>query len=251
MPLSCSAKRMIHRDKGWAATVLAVVAVLSGAATGVLAQTQDVPSLTVIGAGEAATRPDIVEIQAGVITEAATARAALDANTKSMASLMQTVGSFDIEERDVQTSSFNVSPTYSRRQRGDNEPPQISGYRVENRVSLTIRHIDRLGQVLDAFVSGGANTLHGIRFDVADPQPVLDEARREAVADARRKAQLYTESAGVTLGRVLEIREEGVSAPRPPQVFARAMAAESSVPVAAGESTFFSRVVMTFELAGQ
>jgi uncharacterized protein YggE len=122
---------------------------------------------------------------------------------------------------------------------------------VENRVRLTIRDLGRLGAILDAVVTQGANTVHSIQFSVGDPTSVLDQARRAAVDDAQRQAALYAKAAGVTLGRVLSLREEQAAPPSPRPMAERMMAAEAAVPMAPGEATFTVRVVVTYELAGQ
>ncbi len=212
-----------------------------------LAQDDDVtPSLTVSGEGKAMARPDMAEVQTGVITEAETASAALEANSNAMQMLFDTIAKFEIEERDVQTTAINLSPRYARRT--SSVPQRIEGYRAENRVRIRVRDLARLGKVLDALVTQGANTLHGIQFGVASPQPLNDQARRAAVADAQRKAALYAEATGVTLGRVMSLREMqvGILPPRP--LIARTMAAEAAVPIAPGELTFTIWVTMSYEL---
>jgi uncharacterized protein YggE len=215
------------------------------------AQTRDaVPWLTVIGSGEAAARPDTADIQAGVVSEAATAREALSANTTAMQALHTTLSGFNVAERDIQTAAFTVSPVYGREERRG-QPPRIAAYRVENRVRLTVRDLGHLGTILDALVSQGANTVHSIQFRVGDQKAVLDQARRAAVDEARHKAALYAAAAGVTLGRLVSLREEQAAPPTPLPMAERMMAAEAAVPIAPGEATFTVRVVLTYELAGQ
>jgi hypothetical protein len=217
----------------------------------VLAQGREaVPLLTVVGTGEAAARPDTADIQAGVVSEASTAHEALSSNTAAMQALYATLGAFHIAERDIQTVAFHVSPLYGREDRRG-QPPRIVAYRVENRLRVTIRELARLGEILDALVTQGANTVHGIQFRLGDPKPVLDQARRAAVEEARHKATLYASAAGVTLGRVWSLREEQVPLPSPMPHAERLLAAEAAVPIAPGESTFTVRVVVTYELAGQ
>ena len=205
------------------------------------------PVLTVVGSGEAAARPDTAEVQAGIVSEATTAREALDANTAAMQALYKTLAAFNIAERDTQTAAFNVSPMYAREERRG-QPPRIVAYRVENRVRLTIRALDRLGELLDALVTQGANTIHSIQFRVGNPGPVLDQARQAAVEEARHKATLYARAAGIALGRVLALREEQAPLPTPLPVAERMVAAEAAVPTAPGEATFTVRVIMTYEL---
>jgi uncharacterized protein len=214
-------------------------------------QTRDtVPMLTVVGIGEATAPPDTVEIQAGVVSEAGTAREALSANTAAMQALYTTLSGLHIAERDIQTAAFNVSPMYGREDRRG-QPPRIVAYQVENRVRFTIRDLVRLGEILDALVTQGANTIHGIQFRVGEPQPVLDRARQAAVENAQHKATLYARAAGVALGRVSSLREEHVSPPSPVLRAERMQAAEAVVPIAPGEATFTVRLVVTYELAGQ
>ena len=208
------------------------------------------PMMTVTGIGHATAQPDQAEIQVGVLTESVTAREALDSNTTAMQALFKTLAAFQIADRDIQTTSFTVSPVYARRDR-EHDLPRIAAYRVENRVSLNLRGLAQVGKLLDTLVTQGANTVHSIQFTVADPQPLLDAARQQAVQDARRKADLYAKAAGVAIGRVLSMQEEGTGVPSPRPMFARTMAAESSVPVAPGESTFSARVTMIYELIDQ
>lgn len=212
--------------------------------------TDTTPSLTVAGVGEASARPDLAEIQVGVITEAETAGEALHRNTVAMRALFDTVTAFKIADRDVQTTVLNVSPVYARGDRRT-QPQRIVAYRVENRVKVKVRDLTHLGSILDTLVAQGANTVHGIAFRVGTPQPLLDQARRAAVDDARRKAELYAKAAGVGVGRVLSIQEEHLRMPPPRPFAARTMAAEAAVPVASGESTVSVRVVITYQLVEQ
>jgi uncharacterized protein YggE len=167
-----------------------------------------------------------------------------------MQALYKTLTGFNIAERDIQTAAFNVSPMYAREERRG-QPPRIVAYRVENRVRLTVRDLERLGEILDALVSQGANTVHSIQFRVGDSKPVLDQARHAAVAEAQHKAALYARAAGVTVGRLISLREEQASLPTPMPMADRMMVAESAVPMAPGETTFTVRVVVTYEVVGQ
>ncbi|HEX2256256.1 MAG TPA: SIMPL domain-containing protein, partial [Afifellaceae bacterium] len=113
---------------------------------------------------------------------------------------------------------------------------------------VRIRDIAQAGGLLDRAVELGSNYVTGINFTAADPKPLEDEARRAAVADARGKAELYAEAAGVTLGPVVRIEEEQDQFGGPQPMMARSMAAESAVPVEAGEITFRARVRVDWAL---
>ena len=110
---------------------------------------------------------------------------------------------------------------------------------------MRVRKLADLGRLLDTLVSQGANSLGGIAFSIADPAPLLKEARTKAIADAKQKAQVFAAAAGVKLGRVLFIRDTAAGVPRP--VAARAMAG-ASVPIAPGEQELEASVSVTYAL---
>lgn len=212
-------------------------------------------TISIEGRGEVLAAPDTALITSGVTTQGATARAALDANSAAMTELLQTLKAAGIEARDIQTSGFSVNPNYvytdARDENGYTLPPKINGYLVSNTVTIRVRELDALGPVLDQAVTVGANTVNGISFSVADPAALLDDARRKAFEDARRKAELYAGIAAVELGAVRQIEEaQRLEGPQPYQMQAamydRAEAA--SVPVEAGELTFPVTVTVTWEL---
>jgi len=207
--------------------------------------------ISVLGEGTVTAAPDTATINSGVTTQAATAREALDANSAAMDELIATLKEAGIAERDIQTSNFSVSPNYvysdARDENGYSLPPRIDGYQVSNSVTVKVRDLEQLGAILDRSVTVGANTINGIGFSVADPSSLLDDARRQAVRDARAKAELYAEAAGATLGELEKISEsQNVGGPQP---YAMAMRADAqSVPVAAGELSFSVSVNVAWEI---
>lgn len=205
-------------------------------------------TVTVTGVGKVSAVPDMVTVRTGVTSQAATAGEALSANTASMTKLFEVLKEAKIAERDVQTSNFNVSPVYERdpQRRTAN---RVSGYRVSNQVSIRVRKIQNLGDILDALVRAGSNQISGISFDVENKTGIMDGARKLAVQDARKKALTLVGEADVKISRVLSISEGGGGGPRPQPMMARFKAADSAVPVAAGEQEFSAQVVVVFELA--
>lgn len=210
-------------------------------------------SITIEGRGEVRAAPDMALINSGVTTQGATAREALDANTAAMSELIETLKEAGIEARDIQTSGFTVNPNYvyseERDENGYTLPPKINGYQVANSVTVAVRNLEELGSILDKSVDVGANTINGISFSVADPSTLLDEARREAFADARAKAELYATTANATLGDLESISEsQGFDAPQPYPMYARAEMASAPVPVEAGEMSFSITVKVEWDL---
>lgn len=192
--------------------------------------------IAVQGLGTVRARPDTAIIRAGVTTQSKTAKAALEAHGQVMAKLLATLENFGLAERDIQTRQINLHPVYPRR-KGDTTPPAPEAFRASGKVRIRLGEIDRVGELLDQLTTVGVNNLSGLQFTIAEPEPLQDEARKLAMQDARRRAQLYAAEAGVELGPVIRIREGGATAGpirETRQMASMSMAAAS--PIAAGEN---------------
>jgi uncharacterized protein len=211
------------------------------------------PRIIVSGEGEASAAPDMALISLTVLREADTARAALDANNKAMADVMAAMKSSAIAEKDLQTSGFSIQPRYVYPDPAKSEPqePKIVGYSVMNTLSVRIRDLAKLGEILDQSVTLGVNQGGEITFIKDDASGLLEEARKKAMENAIAKAKTLTSTVGVTTGRILEISEQSYQpAPMPMMRAEMAMAKQASdaVPVAAGENTYRVNVNVTFEI---
>jgi uncharacterized protein YggE len=205
----------------------------------------DLRTISITGHGEARGRPDIATIQAGVTTNAPTAAAALSANSTRMNAVFAALKKLGVPERNIQTSGFSVFPQYTN---GDNNAARrLTGYQVSNTVSVRLEDVDRTGPALDALVAAGANQMNGISFDIAKPEPLLDQARAEAVADARHRAEVYAKAAGVSLGSIQSLNENGSSVP-PRPMYRMAMMTAEAAPVAPGEQSLSADVTMVWEI---
>lgn len=228
-------------------TVIATLAIaLPASAADVLP-----PSVTVNGVGHVMARPDVAEINIGVASQSATASAALSGNNTAMAALIAALKAGGVDEKDILTSNFSVNPVYAENDpqySGTPRPPKIAGYRVDNSVQVRVRNLANLGSLLDTVVRTGANNINGISFSVAQPEPVLDKARVSAIADARRKAELYAQAAGIKVGRVLYINESASMGQPPGPFLMRADAKQESVPIAVGEQEMQSSVQVIYAI---
>jgi uncharacterized protein len=209
----------------------------------VAARVPPVPVISVDGAGEVQSAPDVAFVSAGVTTDGATAGEALAANTKAMTALISTLKTAGIESKDIQTSQFSVNPRYvypDKDANGNTPPPRITGYEVQNVVNVEVRKLGELGGILDRIVSVGANTINTISFSVDDPGNLLVEARKAAFADARSKAETYAEAARGELGSIISIDETETAPEMPRPLMAKAMmaAAPAPVPVEAGQLSY-------------
>ncbi|NZA28066.1 SIMPL domain-containing protein [Luteimonas sp. SJ-92] len=216
--------------------------------TGPQAAVTDGTLLSVSAQAEASRVPDVATLSAGVVTQAPDANAALRANAAQMQQLMAAVRKAGIAEKDTQTSGLNVHPQY--RHDGD-KAPTITGYQASNTVSLKVRDIGSLGDVLDALVASGANQVNGPSFEIDQPDEAYDEARRAALVKARERADMYAESLGLRVRRIVSISEGGGFMPPPRPMMrmqAEAMDMAASSPVSPGESTLTANLDVVFEL---
>ncbi len=171
-------------------------------------------SISVQGLGVVTARPDMAVLHAGVTSQAPSAKAALSEHNNIMSNLLVTLTKFGLAERDIQSRQADLRAIYPNRGQPDAMPAPIA-FRATGTVRIRLRQIDRLGDLLDRMTAAGVNNLSGLRFAIAEPAPLRDEARKRAVQDARRRAQLYAAEAGVQLGPVLQISEGGAVGPRP------------------------------------
>ena len=242
--------RAIAVGSGLVIVAALAAAALIGPRQGISAPDGALPRIvTVSGTGEVKTRPDMAIVNTGVATEGSTAQDALSKNNAAMTAVMNALKNAGVAEDDIQTSNFSLSPQYPPYQPNQTTPPRISGYQVSNQVTARVKELAKLGAILDALVRAGSNQISGISFDVNEPKPMLDDARKKAVADARAKAELYASAAGVSLGRVVQISESGgVIMPPQPMYRMAAMDGAASVPIAAGQQTLGTNVSITYEI---
>jgi uncharacterized protein YggE len=227
---------------------LRVAVVLAGGmlAAPALAQVSPIATITVSGEAQVSAPPDLAQIDAGVSTEAKTAREASEANNAAMGRVLLALKGAGIEEKDFQTSRLSLQPQYAPNRSG---PNAVVGYRAANRVTIKLRDIGKVAGTIDILVGAGANELGGINFMVTAASKLLDDAREQAMADARRKAEIYARAAGVTLGSPVSISEEGAPGSAPFRKMAAGMAA--SAPVAQGEETLHVTVSVSWAIKSQ
>lgn len=196
--------------------------------------------VSVVGEGRVATTPDMAVISLGVTHQAKTARAAMDMVNGDAVALLAALAAFDVAPRDVQTDQLSVSPLWDN---GD-RVRRITGYVARNAVSVRVRDLPKLGAVMDAALSAGSNDFNGVNFAMQDPTPLEAQARAAAVKDAMARAAELAEAAGVTLGPVVSLTEQGgYSQPR-----MMAAARSEDMAIATGEVAISASVSMTFDL---
>lgn len=230
------------------AAVAATALGMSGAANaeGVNGPTITGTRLDITARGEVSRVPDIAVISAGVVTQSQDAKSALADNAAKMSRVLAALRKAGIAERDIATSSISLNPQYRY---AENTPPTIIGYQASNTVTVRFRDIGRSGAILDTLVGVGANQINGPSLEVDKPEEALDQARLHAIADAKRRAQIYAAALGTTVKRVVTLSESTDSpGPRP---YMMAMARADAAPkteIAPGEQQVSVTVQVVFEL---
>jgi len=202
-------------------------------------------TVTVSAAGQVSAVPDMARISTGVMTEAASARDALTSNSTAMTKLIAGLKDNGVDAKDIQTSSFSIDPRYNNPLEG--QTAVITGYRVVNQVEVTARDLERLGEVMDSLVVLGANQMNGLSFDVSKAETLKDDARKDALANALRRAKLYAEAAGAEVGEVVAIAEDAAQFQPIAVPMDRAMKSEA-VPIERGSQTLEARVTVSWAL---
>lgn len=186
--------------------------------------------LDITATGKTSAVPDLATIDAGVVTQSATAAAALSDNAARMTKVLDALKVAGVASRDISTSTVRLNPQYRY---ADNQPPAITGYQATNTITVKFHDIAKAGGILDALVREGANQIDGPNLSLANPDAALDQARSDAVSKARARAELYAKAAGLSVSRILSIDENGENAgsplPRPIMFTARAEAAPKTV----------------------
>jgi uncharacterized protein YggE len=235
-----------------AAAMLGALA-LSSLAVSAPARAQEpvAPKIVVTGVGEVAVAPDMATVSLTILRQGETAREAMDAANEATRDVFSALKEEGIADRDLQTTGLSVQPDYAYPQPSDPAaPPRITSYRVLNTITARLRDLTKVGDVIDRAVTLGVNQGGDIVFGNADPKPVLEEARKLAVQDARARAEVLAAAAGARLGGLVEIVEgAGGEPPRPMDAKILRMEAADSVPVQAGENTYRIQVQVTWGIA--
>lgn len=214
--------------------------------------------------------PDLAVFSAGVVTNGVTASEALGANSRQMDRAVAALKRSGIAGRDIQTSAISLSPRWNNPEAETqriaretrqpyvptNEPPRIIGYEARNSVQVRVRKLGEMGKIIDTLIAAGANEVNGPSFTLDDQSAALDEARLEAVATGKQRAELYARAAGMRVVRLLSMSEGGGYYPvQQIVVTGSRMSAPGAPPpappppVAVGELSLGVSLSMQFEIA--
>jgi uncharacterized protein YggE len=222
--------------------------ILSSLAALLLVASPSFANITVTGQGKIKYTPNVAFITVTASSDAVTAAEAWRMNSEVVQKLFDVLKDFGTDEKDFKTAGVQVTPRYDRPK---DKAPVLVGYTVSYDLSITARDLKKVGKLLDGLVSAGANRGMQISFGMDNPDELLDQARVAAVADARKKAEIYTKGAGASLGSVQAISEGSF---QPYQQFryehlaAGTPGADSSLPIAAGQQELSVTVTVTYAI---
>ncbi|HXS71114.1 MAG TPA: SIMPL domain-containing protein [Patescibacteria group bacterium] len=202
-------------------------------------------TIVVSGTGRVAVQPDVADLRLGVTVAKPTVEAARGEAAATMDAILRAVDGAGVARADVRTAMLSVQPRYDYR---DGRAAVLTGYEIANVVEVSVRDLSALGDVIDATLTAGATSMDALSFRLADPRPAEREARRQAMAEARSRADVLAEAAGVTVQGVSDIVEG--QPVRPPGPVAKAermaLAADAGTPVEAGTLEVAVTVSVTY-----
>lgn len=210
----------------------------------------DSPLVIAVSAdAKVSTPPDIATLSFGVSTgRQATAKAATTLIAQNMTKILSAVKALGIDEKDISTQSFYLSPEYDYTTSG--QIPR--GFQASQTLSVKVRDLDKVGDVLTAATNAGANQSGGVSFSIDNPDTVKAEAREMAIAKAKEKASVLAKNLGMSLGRMTGFSEDGNYAVPRPYMMDKAMAVGGemapSIQLPAGEQEVVSNVTLMYEL---
>jgi uncharacterized protein YggE len=211
------------------------------------------PSISVSGRSDIFLTPDVAYVYIGVHTESTNVADALNQNNTQSQAISSTLQDLGVAKEDIQTSAFNIYPYQDYGPFGPSpdatEPPPTK-YAVDNTVFVTVRELDKLGQLLDSVVRSGANSIHSIEFDVQDKSEALAEARKQAIVNGNELAAEMAQAAGVKLGDLQSLSVHGSDNAQPMYMDKGigGMRAAGDVPVSAGQLRLTMYAEMSFKI---
>lgn len=206
-------------------------------------------TITVVGSGQAVGEPDQATIRLGHVARDSSVSAAIGTSNEVLRQMREAIQEQGVAAEDIQTTNFSIFTEESRFPEPDSSerPAGQRIYRVENTLTVTVRDIEQVGSVIEAALENGANNVHGLEFGLSGRDELAAEARSAAVQDARQRAQLLAEELGLTLGQVIEVKEQGSGGISPVREAAMGIGG-AAPPISEGSLAVSAQVEITFAL---
>jgi uncharacterized protein YggE len=232
-----------------AAVVRPTAAPESGSLMAAIDEQANQNSITVTGIGTISVKPDMAVLTVGVQTQQAKAQAAHQENAAQMDALTKALKEAGIAEADMRTSGYSIYESYEYR----NNSQTVTGYVVNNSMTINIRDITKVSAILDLAASSGANRINGLSFTVSGESQYYREALKAAAQNAKDKGETLAAAGGVSIGRVLRMSEVsygGALAEKSYNEAARSVAMDSMVatPIETGSLEISASVTVTYAI---
>ena len=200
------------------------------------------------GEGKVTAKPNIAVIDLAIVTESVSSKDAQNENSKKSKTVVEFLKKQNVQEKDIKTTSYNVSPQYKYLQY---DKPEIRGYQVSEKIEFKIRELEKVSQILDGVVASGANEISGFQFTIDEPDKLKSEAREKAITDAKEKAKNLKSQLGIKLGKIVNFYES--SAGVPPIFYAADKAAggfdsNRGPEIPQGENEIVVNVTITYQI---
>ena len=166
--------------------------------------------ILVTGSATIQSSPDLATLRVGVQSFDKNVEKAVNDNNTKIESIILNLGNKGLTEKDMETDQFNISP---QREYRNNNPPIVVGYNVSNILTVKIRNLESLGEIMQVAVGSGANTINGLSFSIEDPNPLRQKARGLAMEDALSRAEILADASGVEVGKPISIQELSYGGP--------------------------------------
>lgn len=206
--------------------------------------------LTVVAEEEIVVKPDIARVSFAVVKRATAATAAQQQNSEALNRVVAFLKKAGVEEKDVKTQNYNISPLYDYiRDQGQ----VFKGYEVRQELRITIRNLDKAGEILTGAAENGANEIIGFGLAVDEEEKIRDLARTRAIAKARTKAEILAKSLGVRLGQLVNFSENGNGIYPMSVEYGRSLGvgggdAKAVPEIPIGENKIVVNVILTYEM---
>lgn len=202
----------------------------------------------VSGEGKATAIPDTANISLGITTTQNSIASVQNQTNSIINKIASDLKKLGINDKDIQTTNYSINPNYNYSEGNQ----RINGYTVSANIAVKVTPIDKLNQAIDLATKDGANTVGGIQFTLNDEdrEKLEQKARKEAISNAKKKAQMIASVSGITLGRIINVSEAGTSLPRPLPMFeaSQALKTADSTQIEPGQSTITSSVTLSYEI---
>jgi uncharacterized protein YggE len=201
-------------------------------------------SITVSAQGTVKVMPDVAYVTVGVTTQDADMQKAQDNNAQTMNAMYEALKGAGLADDDIRTTQYNAYPIYDY----SSETKKIMSYEVTNQVELTIKDINRVGEIIDIAVNNGANTTNSISFGLLDEQSSYNDALKLAVDAAKAKAETLAEAGGVKIIGTLQMAENSIGGQIYREYAEAAVEDTGSTPISTGDLEIQANVTVVYEI---